>query len=218
MAESSSKAAPLPPYPGLEIHSQETVWNGRFPVERIAFTQLRFDGARSGERVWELWRRGRAAALLPYDPVADAVILIEQFRLPALAAAIDPIMVEIPAGLCDPGETAQTTLLREAVEEMGLSPSRLHPIGDFLLTPGGSDELVHIAVGEMAVPAAGPDGLLGRAGLASENEDIQIRVWPATRAIAAALAGEFPNSVTTIALLWLASRRDWLRAEWSRPA
>jgi ADP-ribose pyrophosphatase len=206
--------AALPPYPGLSIRSRETVWNGRFPVERIAFTQRRFDGGTSGERVWELWRRGRAAALLPYDPVADVVILIEQFRLPALAASIDPIMVEIPAGLCDPGEAPETTLRREAVEETGMAPARLHPIGDFLLTPGGSDELVHICVGEMQTPDAGPDGLVGRAGLASENEDIQVRVWPAARAIEAALAGEFPNSVTSIALLWLAAKRDWLRQEW----
>jgi ADP-ribose pyrophosphatase len=205
----------LPAYPGFTLQSRETVWNGRFPVERIGFTQRRFDGTTSGERVWELWRRGRAAALLPYDPVADVVILIEQFRLPALAAGIEPVMVEVAAGLCDGDESFEATLRRESVEEMGLAPARLHPIGEFLLTPGGADELVHLAVGEMQAPQAGPDGLVGRAGLASENEDIQIRVWPAARAIEEALAGRFPNSVTTIALLWLAARRDWLRAHWA---
>jgi ADP-ribose pyrophosphatase len=209
---------PLLPYPGFSLHSRKTVWNGRFPVERIAFTQRRFDGTASGERVWELWRRGRAAAMLPYDPVADVVILIEQFRLPALAAAIDPVMVEIPAGLCDGDEAFDTTIRREAVEEMGLSPARLHSIGEFLLTPGGSDELVHIAVGEMQVPPYSAGGLVGRAGLASEDEDIQVRVWPAKRAIDEALAGRFANSVTSIALLWLAAKRDWLRAEWRQPA
>ncbi len=146
------------------------------------------------------------------------MILIEQFRLPALAAAIDPVMVEVPAGLCDAGESAETTLRREAVEEIGLAPARLHWIGDFLLTPGGSDELVHLAVGEMAAPATGPDGLVGTGGLASEQEDIRIRIWPATRAIADAIEGKFTNSVTTIALLWLAARREWLRREWQTPA
>jgi ADP-ribose pyrophosphatase len=207
--------APIAPYPGVTIRSRETVWNGRFPLERIAFTQLRFDGRVSGERVWELWRRGRAAALLPYDPVSDAVILIEQFRLPALAAGIDPVMVEIPAGLCDGAEGAEATLRREAMEEMGLAPVRLHTIGEFLLTPGGADELVHLAVGEVTAPVAGEDGLIGTAGLASEQEDIRIRVWPAERAIAATLEGRFANSVTTMALLWLALKRDWLRQQWS---
>ena len=208
---------PIPAYPDVEIHSRETVWDGRFPVERIAFSQRRFDGQMSGLRTWELWRRGRAAALLPYDPVADAVILIEQFRFPALAAGLEPVMVEIPAGLCDAGEAPEATLRREAVEEIGLAPARLHPIGDFLLTPGGSDELVYIAVGEIHAPVADADGLAGSAGLASEGEDIRIRVWPADRAIAMALEGRFPNSVTSIALLWLASRRDWLRTEWRHP-
>jgi ADP-ribose pyrophosphatase len=205
---------PIAPYPGVTIRSCETVWNGRFPLERVAFTQRRFDGRDSGERVWELWRRGRAAALLPYDPVADLVILIEQFRLPALAAGIDPIMVEIPAGLCDGAESAEATLRREAMEEMGLAPKRLHTIGEFLLTPGGADELVHLAVGEVSAPVAGADGLIGTAGLASEQEDIRIRVWPAERAIAATLEGRFANSVTTMALLWLAAKRDWLRRQW----
>lgn len=210
--------APMPPYPGLTIESDETVWNGRFPLQRIGFRHRRFDGTTSALRTWELWRRGRAAALLPYDPVADAVVLIDQFRLPALAAGVDPVMVEIPAGLCDPGEDFATTLAREAEEELGLTPRRLTPIGDFLLTPGGCDENVSIHAGEVTIPPCDADGLVGLTGLQSEAEDIRVRVWPAQRAIDAVLAGRLANSVTAIALLWLAVRRDWLRAQWTNPA
>ncbi len=206
---------PLPPHPDTEIESDETVWRGRFPIQRVRFRHRRFDGRMSGPRVWELWRRGRAAALLPYDPRADAVLLIEQFRLPALAAGIEPVLVEVPAGLCDPGETPEATLLREAEEEMGLAPRRLARIGDFLLTAGGSDEHVALYAGEIDAPAAGPDGLLGTAGLAAEEEDIRLRRWPADVAIAAAADGRFANSVTAIALLWLGLRRDRLRREWT---
>ncbi len=212
------RSAPLPPYPGLIIESDETVWDGRFPLQRIRFRQRRFDGTTNALRTWELWRRGRAAALLPYDPVADAVLLIEQFRLPALAAGIDPVMVEIPAGLCDPGEDAATTLARETEEELGVPMRRTLRIGDFLLTPGGCDEQVSLHVGEVTAPPCAPDGLVGLTGLASEAEDIRVRVWPAARAIEAALAGQMPNSVTTIALLWLAARREALRAAWKDPA
>ncbi len=207
--------APMPPHPDLSVESDETVWRGRFPLQVVRFRNRRFDGAMSGPRTWELWRRGRAAALLPYDPVADAVLLIEQFRLPALAAGVAPVMVEVPAGLCDPGEDPATTLIREAQEEIGLTPRRLRHIGDFLLTPGGCDENVSLHVGEVTVPAADADGIVGTAGLAAEEEDIRIRVWPAPRAVAVALDGGFPNSVTSLALLWLAARRDWLRREWA---
>ena len=211
-------ARPLPPHPGVEVLSDETVWDGRFPLQRIRFRHRRFDGALSDVRTWELWRRGRAAAMLPYDAEADAVLLIEQFRLPALAADLEPVMVEVPAGLCDPGEAPGETLLREAQEEIGFDTRRLHAIGDFLLSPGGCDEHVHLVVGEVTVPPAGPDGLVGVGGLAAEQEDIRVRVWPAERAISAAFEGAFPNVVTSIALFWLAARREWLRRQWSVPA
>ncbi len=207
--------APLPPHAGTAIESDETVWQGRFPLQRIRFRHRRFDGHMSGPRVWELWRRGRAAALLPYDPAADAVVLIEQYRLPALAAGLDPVLVEIPAGLCDGDESPEATLRREAEEEMAQVPRRLARIGDFLLTAGGSDEHVAIFAGEVTAPASGADGLVGVAGLAAEEEDIRIRVWPAAAAIEAATEGRFANSVTTIALLWLGLRRDRLRREWT---
>jgi ADP-ribose pyrophosphatase len=209
--------SPVPADPDVRIESDETVWNGRFALQRIKFRQRRFDGTMSGLRTWELWRRGRAAALLPYDPVADAVVLIEQFRLPALAAGVAPVMVEVPAGLCDPGEDPTTTLLREAEEEIGILPRRLLQIGDFLLTPGGTDERVALYVGEVTAPAADADGIVGAGGLDAEHEDIRIRVWPAARAIADALDGKFPNVVTSLALLWLAARRDELRRIWSPP-
>jgi len=68
--------------------------------------------------------------------------------------------------------------------------------------------------GRVHAPSVDADGLSGRFGLSSEDEDIRVRVWPADRAVAAAIAGDFPNSVTTIALLWLAARREALRAAW----
>ena len=73
-------------------------------------------------------------------------------------------------------------------------------------------------MGEVTAPPCDRDGLVGHTGLELEAEDIRVRVWPAERAIAAALAGEMPNSVTTIALLWLALRRPMLRDIWKEPA
>ncbi len=205
---------PFPAYPDVWIDSDERVWNGRYPLDVVRFRHRRFDGTTSAVRTWELWRRGPAAALLPYDPQRDAVVLIEQFRLPALAAGLDPVMIEVPAGLCDGTETAEQTIRREVEEETGLCADRLEPIGKFLLTSGGSDELCSLFAGRVQAPPAGPEGLLGQAGLASEHEDIRIRLWPATEAIDAVLAGRVPNSVAAIALLWLNARRPALREQW----
>ncbi len=204
----------LPAHPDVQLLSEQRVWSGRFPLDVVRFHHRRFDGAMSGEKTWEVWRRGRAAAVLPYDPVADAVVLIEQFRLPALMARVDPVLAELPAGLCDEGEDAEQTARRETMEEMGLAVGVLHRIGGFLLTPGGADELCELFVGRVRVPSAGPDGVIGHAGAADEHEDIRVRVLPAESAIASAVAGQMCNSVATIGLLWLAVQREALRKEW----
>ena len=205
----------LPTHPDVTIETERRVWDGRFPLEEVRFRHRRFDGAMSDVRTWELWRRGCAAALLPYDPQADVVVLIEQFRLPALAAGIDPVLVELPAGLCDDGEAPEATAIRETREEIGLRADRLERIGAFLLTPGGSDELSFVFAGRVRAPAADADGMAGVSGLTAEHEDIRARIWPASRAVEAALAGQFTNSITMIALLWFAARRDWLRERWT---
>jgi ADP-ribose pyrophosphatase len=213
----SSRTFPtLPAHPDVEIETEQRVWHGRFPLDVVRFRHRRFDDAQSGLKTWEVWRRGRAAAVLPYDPVADVVVLIEQFRLPALAAGLDPVMVELPAGLCDDGETPEATARRETVEEMGLEVGTLLRIGSFMLTPGGADELCDVYVGRVRAPSADVDGIAGHAGVAAEHEEIRVRVWPAPRAIEAVLTGQIMNSVAAIGLLWLAVRRGALREEWSK--
>jgi ADP-ribose pyrophosphatase len=208
---------PIPHHPDVAIEAEKRVWSGRFPLDVVKFRHRRFDGTMSDTRTWELWRRGRAAALLPYDPIADAVVLIEQFRFPALVAGIEPTLVELPAGLCEDNEDPADTIRREMREEMRLDANRTEPIGTFLLTAGGSDEYCFLYAGRVVAPAADGEGIAGFGGETSESEDIRIRVWDANDAIQAAFAGCFTNSITAIALFWLASRRDWLRHRWMTP-
>jgi len=205
----------IPTHPDAELLSIDPVWNGRFPLQVVRFRNRRFDATMSGIRTWELWRRGRAAAVLPYDPATDSVVVIEQFRLPALAAGQPPVMTELAAGLADGEEEGEAIIRRESQEEMGLTLHRVEPIGKFLLTPGGCDEECHLFAGEVHLPPLPQDGILGHHGLATEHEDIRVRAIPATQAIDAAIAGAYPNSVATIGLLWLAARHAWLRDRWS---
>jgi ADP-ribose pyrophosphatase len=205
----------LPAHSDVELLSAEPVWQGRFPLHLIRFRHRRFDGTMSGERRWELWRRGRAASVLPYDPVADAVVMIEQFRLPALAAGLDPVMMEFPAGLLDPGEAPEATVRREMLEEAGIELERLEPALRILLTPGGCDEHCTLFVGEVRLGPVPEPRVLGAGGLAAEHEDIRVHALPATLAIERALAGEYENSVSLLGLLWLAAKRGDLRGRWT---
>ena len=205
----------LPSHPAVRVESDNVVWSGRFPLHLVRFRNQRFDGTWSALRTWELWRRGPAAALLPYDPEQDVLVLMEQFRLPALAAGVDPVMLEIPAGLCDGDEDPVATARRETQEETALEVTALERVGAFMLSPGALDERCTLFAGRVNAPPGDAQGVIGSGGLASESEDIRIRRVPASDAIARALEGELTNAITSIALLWLASRRDWLRERWA---
>ena len=201
--------------PDLIVESTDTVWKGRTQLDVVRFRKRRFDGVMSDIRTWEVWLRGHAVGVLPYDPASDRLVMIEQFRYPAMLSGVDPVMLEIPGGFMDAGETEEQTAAREMQEEMHLATDRLHRVGQFVLSAGGSDESVTIFAGRIAAPEADKDGIAGYAGLASESEDIRIRVLPAALAIENALAGRYTNSITAMALLWFASRRDWLREQWA---
>ncbi len=197
------------------VDSSETVWRGRTQLDVVRFRNRRFDGRMSGLRTWEVWLRGHSVGVLPYDPVTDQLVMIEQFRYPAMLAGVDPVMLEIPGGFIDAGETEEQTAHREMQEEMRLSADRLHRVGHFVLTAGGSDESVTIFAGRVEAPPADADGIVGYAGLAVEHEDIRTRIVPASVAIENAVAGRYPNAITAVALLWFAARRDRLRTEWA---
>jgi ADP-ribose pyrophosphatase len=137
-----SKAPPIPAHPGLEVRADEVAWDGRFPLQRVVFTYERFDGTRSAELTWELWRRGRGVAVLPYDPATDRIALIRQFRLPALAAGLDAVMTECAAGLLELAEDPEAAARRELAEETGLRAGRMERIGRYMLMQGGCDEVM----------------------------------------------------------------------------
>lgn len=215
-ASPDDKFPPIPAHPLYEPIAEETVWQQRFALQRVRFRYRRFDGSLSGELVWELWRRGLGVTILPYDPWTDRVALIEQFRLPALSAGLDPILIECPAGLRERHEAAETAALRETMEETGLEPDRLEPIGDFMIMHGGCDELVNFFAARVRLPEPQQAQEQGHAlGLASEDEDTRLLVAPAEEAFAWVAQNRIKNAPAALSLLWLQVNRARLRREWS---
>ncbi|MGG5808340.1 NUDIX domain-containing protein [Falsiroseomonas sp. CW058] len=205
------KAPPIPPHPGLEVEADEVVYGGRFAMQRVRFRYRRFDGTPSRPLTWELWRRGNGVLVLPFDPATDRVALIEQFRLPALAAGLAPVMTECPAGLLEAGEDPEASGRRELREETGLVPRAMAPMGRFMLMQGGCDEVLHFWCA--AVDLAAPQDATH--GLAQEGEDTRLRVIPAEDAFRLVAENRIENAPAAMALLWLQVNRARLRAEWS---
>lgn len=158
----------------------------------------------------ELLSVGRVAAVLPYDPIADAVVLLRQFRLGAHEATGLGDMIEIVAGLVGDDEDPIGAALRETLEEIGAPTSCLWPCFDFLPSPGFSDEHAHLYCGRVDASK-----ISETAGLAGEGETTRPFVLPATEAIKLASRPEgIRNGFTRLALLWFASNRAKVRRAW----
>lgn len=200
-----------PSYDGrVEVLEKTTPFRGYFQIDRYKLRHRKFEGGWTEPQSREVFERGHAASVLPYDPQRDCVVLIEQFRVGAYAAALEPWLVEAVAGIIDPGETPEAVVRREAVEEAGCEITILEPIGNFLLTPGASSETLAVFCGR-----TDSRGLGGVYGLPEEGEDIRVLVTPAEEAIAMALEGRVTNANAAIPLLWLSAHRPRLRRQWT---
>jgi ADP-ribose pyrophosphatase len=195
----------------VELIERETPYQGYFRIDRFTLRHELFAGGMSEPLTREVFERGHAAAVLPYDPERDAVVLIEQFRIGAYAAGRDPWLIEIVAGIVEDGETPRDVALRELGEEAGLTADLVESIGEVMLSPGGTSETIALLCA--CTDASGANGIHG---LADEHEDIRVTAVAFADALAAVERGDVVSAPAIIALQWLALNRDRLRERWRR--
>ena len=182
---------------------------GYFLSRDYTLRHPRFDGAMSAPVRREVFVATDAALVLPYDPVTDRVLLVEQFRMgPYGRGDARPWMLEPVAGRMDVGETPEQTARRECLEEAGLELRALEPISSHYCTPGYSTEYFHLFLGLCDLPAE----TVGQGGLASEHEDIRTHIIGFERAMALLASGEADNGPLILSLMWLERERARLRA------
>lgn len=208
---SSIKGSPVTLGPDdVEIIARETRYKGFFSIIAYRFRHRLFSGEMSGEVVREVFERGHAAVLLPYDPQRDEVVLIEQIRIPSIDSSDTPWLLEMVAGIIEEGETVEDVARREALEEANIVVGRCKPALSYLASPGGTSERLSIMVGEVDATTA-----QGIHGLAAENEDIRVHVVSREQAYRWVEEGVIDNAASVIALQWLALHHESLRKEWS---
>ena len=98
----------------VEVTTQERVFQGYFRMDALTLRHKRFDGSWTTNIRRELFQRGDAVAVLPWDVKEDRVILIEQFRPGAIRGADSPWMLEAIAGVVEEGESDESVARREA--------------------------------------------------------------------------------------------------------
>lgn len=197
----------------VRVIEQKLAFDGYFKVIRYRIVHSLFAGGEGPELSREIFERGSAVAVLPYDPERDEIVLIEQFRPGALGVEADPWLIETVAGIVEPDELVQDVAKREAKEEAGLDLGELLPVARFFASPGGSTETVDLFVARVDSAAAG-----GLFGLADEGEDIKVHVIGFDQAQAWLSEGKIKVGTTIIALQWLLLHRDRLRKAWLFPA
>jgi ADP-ribose pyrophosphatase len=185
----------------FDILSQQNLYKGFFRVDAYEFRHELFAGGWSGTVRREIFERRNAVAVLLHDPVADTLLVIEQFRPgAALRDAEGAWMVEIVAGIVESGESNEDVARREAQEEAGCTLDTLEHIIDFYPSAGGSTEIVSLYYAPVDLSAV-PTGIHG---LPAEHEDIRVSVIPRHTALAWLKAGKIQASLAIIALQWLA--------------
>jgi len=195
----------------FEILDKSICYSGFFRLEKYRLRHELFNGGWSAEITRECLERGHAVAILPYDPLTDQVILLEQFRIGALDFPGGPWLTEIVAGIIDHAdETAEQVAHREGAEEAGCEFLELIPICHYLVSPGGASESITLFCGRVDTQTV----TSGVRGLAAEHEDIRVSITSRAAALDLLQAGRINSAAPIIALQWLALNHARLRERW----
>ncbi|EMF8900376.1 ADP-ribose diphosphatase [Vibrio parahaemolyticus] len=195
----------------VEIISKESVFEGFFKMVKYRFKHKLFAGGWSDVVEREMFERGHAAAMLPYDPKTDQVVIIEQIRIGALEHE-HPWQLEIVAGMIDRDESTEEVIRREAEEEAGITVGRVASVTSYYPSSGGCSEKLDVFVGEVDASKAH-----GIHGLDYEDEDIRVHVLSREQAYQWVKDGIFENGASIIALQWLQLNHQELRSQWGYP-
>lgn len=179
----------------------ERILRGFLNVDKAVVRHSLFGG---GEQTVERLSvdHGDSVAILVFDKSRGTVWLTEQFRYPTHAKGPGWLR-EIPAGLCDHGETPRRAARREAEEEIGIRPKKLEHIATFYLSPGVSTERVTLFF-------AAIDGRDTASATRAQDagEDVRPLEVSAEALMAKARDGKVEDAKTLVAGLWLLAHRD----------
>ena len=165
--------------------------------------EVEFD-YRHGNGEWqtqtrEVFERGHAVTLLPYNVASRTVVLTRQFRLPAYRTGHDGFIIETAAGMLDDA-SPEARVRTEAEEEIGYRLGEVRKIFEAFMSPGSVTERLHFFVAEYDSSMQ----IGGGGGLADEGEDIEVLELPIEQALAMIPDGRIVDAKTIMLLQYAA--------------
>lgn len=192
----------------VEILERTRAYSKFFAIDDFVLRHETFAGGMTDPLHRAAFVSSDAAVVLPYDPVRDRVLLVEQLRLGPIARHDRTLwQMEPVAGLIDPGETPVETAHREAWEEAGLRFDLLEEVGECYASPGAVTDFFYFFVGLCDLP----DDVTGIGGAVEEGENIRSHIMAFDDLLALAEARKTANAPLTMLTYWLAHHRSRLR-------
>jgi nudix-type nucleoside diphosphatase (YffH/AdpP family) len=178
----------------VQVTDVSTLSDHHYILRRAAFQYRRADGVWQ-DNVRESYDIGDGAAVLPIDRAKGKVILVRQFRWPAFEHGYRRLLTEVIAGKLD-GDTPQACVIKESLEEAGLTITNPQLVFHCFMSPGAVTERLSLFLAEYDSDQARQSG----GGFADEGEDIEVLEIPLHEALDLVRRGEILDAKTIILL------------------
>jgi nudix-type nucleoside diphosphatase (YffH/AdpP family) len=191
-----------------EVHGIAHKFEGFFKVDEVDVSHLTLKGQMDRQKRL-VFERGDSVAVLLYNTDTDDVVMVNQFKVPALigrrrdnSKTQDGWITEAIAGMIDDGETPEQAVIREAFEETGYKVHKLLPICTFFSSPGGTSERIFLYFAEVHSADR-----IGKGG-GIDDEDIAVIQTSAHELFHQLEAKQIEDPKLIIAAYWL---QDYVR-------
>jgi nudix-type nucleoside diphosphatase (YffH/AdpP family) len=182
----------------VRIKDERVLSHARYLLKSITFDYRRGNGEWQTQ-TREVYGRGNAATLLPYNLAGRTVVLVRQFRLPAYINGHDDLLIEAAAGMLDEA-SPEERIRAEVEEEAGYRLHDVKKVFEAFMSAGAVTEKLHFFVAEYD-----PSMRIGSGGgLADEGEDIEVLELPIDSALAMIADGRMVDAKTIMLLQYAA--------------
>jgi nudix-type nucleoside diphosphatase (YffH/AdpP family) len=182
----------------IRVKDERVLSHARYLLKSFTFEYRRGNGEWQTQ-TREVYDRGNAAALLPYNLAGRTVVLVRQFRFPAYINGHDDLLIEVAAGMLDDA-SPEERIRAEVEEEAGYRLHDVRKVFEAFMSPGAVTEKLHCFIAEYD-----PSMRIGNGGgLADEGEDIEVLELPIDQALAMIADGRIADAKTIMLLQYAA--------------
>ena len=205
VSESSTPSSALEIGPDLntniQIEDLKREYLGFFALNQVDLNYPFFDNSTSGLKSRTILMGSEASLILPYDPILDKVLLVEQFRIgPFCRGDKAPWVYEPVAGMIEFGEKPEDAAKREVFEEAGIQVTNLVKINSGYPNPGEATTYFYNYIGIVDLSDYSP----GIYGVRDEGEDIRTHVIDFKEVLSWSISNKLRVLPLTTMVLWLA--------------